>query len=68
MSKSTDRPHLELRIPEMNAATAAWLLDLCGCLQQAIWRRYGGEVVEYWERTEPDQTIYSSPRTKPRKR
>jgi hypothetical protein len=53
-----DRPDLVLRLPPLDAATAAWILDLCGHLQTAIWRNYGDEVEAHWTATEPNQLIY----------
>lgn len=52
------RRDLVLRLPPLDAATAASLLDLCGLLQQAIWRAYGDEIEAHWQATEPDQPIY----------
>jgi hypothetical protein len=55
---ATDRPDFLLRLGPLDAATAAWLLDFCGHLQQAIWRTYGDEIEAYWAATEPEQPIY----------
>lgn len=55
---STDPWDLVLRLGSLDAATAAWLLDFCGHLQQAIWRAYGDEIEAHWASTEPDQLIY----------
>jgi hypothetical protein len=51
-------PRLKLSLPPLDGATAAWLLDLCGLLQQAIWRTYGDQIETHWKATEPDQPIY----------
>jgi len=55
---ATDRPDLLLRLAPLDGATAAWLLDFCGQLQQAIWRTYGDEIEAHWAATEPEQLIY----------
>jgi hypothetical protein len=52
------RRHFTLRLPPLDGATAACIIDLCGHLQQAIWREYGDEVEACWTATEPDQPIY----------
>ena len=54
----TNRRDLILRLGPLDAATAAWMLDLCGHLQQAIWSTYGEEIEAHWAATEPDQLIY----------
>jgi hypothetical protein len=60
---------LVLRLGPLDAATAAWLLDFCGHLQQAIWRAYGDELEAHWAATEPDQPIYGNfPQPPSRKR
>lgn len=53
-----DRPGLTLRLPPLDGATAAWVLDLCGHLQRALWLAYGEEIEAHWTKTEPDQPIY----------
>lgn len=53
-----DQRDLVLHLGPLDAATAACLLDLCGHLQQAIWRAYGDEIEAHWAGSEPDQTIY----------
>jgi len=55
---ATPRPWLNLRLPPLDGATAAWLIDLCGHLQTALWREYGEAIEAYWSATEPDQPIY----------
>lgn len=55
---SRDQRDLVLRLGPLDAATAASILDLCGHLQQAIWRVYGAEIEAHWAATEPDQPIY----------
>ena len=55
---TTDRRELVLRIGPLDATTAAWILDLCGHLQQAIWIKYGDEIEAHWAATEPKQPIY----------
>jgi hypothetical protein len=57
MSPTKDRPELHLRLESLDAATAAWVLDFCGQLQQAIWRAYGDEIEAHWAATEPEQPI-----------
>ena len=59
------RPGLTLWLPPLDGATAAWILDLCGHLQTAIWRAYGDQIEAHWTATEPDQPIYG-PRPPPR--
>jgi hypothetical protein len=54
------RPGLTLWLPPLDGATAAWILDLCGHLQTAIWRTYGDEIEAYWTATEPGRAIYGS--------
>jgi hypothetical protein len=66
-----DGPDVVLRLPPLDGATAAWILDLCGLLQTAIWRAYGDEIEAHWTATEPDQPIYgrlASPPTRKRRR
>ena len=58
MSSTLDRRDLVLRLPPLDPPTAAWLLDFCGHLQQAIWRAYGDEIEAHWAATEPDQPIH----------
>jgi hypothetical protein len=55
-AKSPQR--LTLSLPALDGATAAWILDLCGQLQTAIWRAYGAEIEAHWTATEPGQPIY----------
>jgi hypothetical protein len=57
-----------LRLPPLDGATAAWILDLCGLLQTAIWRAYGDEIEAHWTATEPDQPIYGRMQTTPPKK
>ncbi len=57
MSAKT-RPDVTLWLPPLDGATAAWILDLCGHLQTAIWRAYGEEIEAHWTATEPGQPIY----------
>ena len=58
---SIKRPRgLNLRLPPLTPATAAALWDLCGLLQQAIWREYGAELDQHWQEVEPDRIIYGS--------
>ena len=66
MTNTTDHRDLVLRLPPLDASAAACLLDLCGQLQQAIWRAYGDEIEAHWQVTEPDQPIY--PRRRPSSR
>ena len=63
-----DTPNVELRLPPLDGATAAWLLDLCGQLQRAIWLAYGDEVEAHWMATEPDQLIYGRLQPRPVKK
>ena len=51
------RPGIELSLPPLEPATAAWLLDLCGQLQHAILQAYGDELEAYWTATSPEQRI-----------
>jgi hypothetical protein len=55
---STDQRNLVLRLGPLDAATAAWILDLCGQLQQSIWREYADEIEAHWAATDPGQPIY----------
>ncbi len=62
---TTDRRDLVLRLKALDAPTAAWLLDFCGHLEQAIWRAYGDEIEAHWAATEPQQPIYGRLRQTP---
>jgi hypothetical protein len=53
-----DQADLLLRLGPLDPATAAWLIDFCGHLQQAIWHAYGDEIEAYWAVAEPGQPIY----------
>jgi hypothetical protein len=60
---------LNLQLPPLDGATAAWLLDLCGYLQIALWREYGDQIENHWTASEPGQMIFGrlqppGPRTK----
>ena len=55
---ATDRRDVVLRLGPLDAATAAWVLDFCAHLQQAIWRAYGEEIEAHWAATDPEQPIY----------
>ena len=61
-------PELMLRLPPLDGPTAAWILDLCGHLQTALWRAYGDEIEAHWLATEPDQPIYGGLPRPPKKR
>ena len=62
-------PDLVLRLPPLDGATAAGILDLCGQLQTAIWRAYGDEIEAHWTATEPGQPLYGRwPSSPPKKR
>ena len=61
-------PEVVIRLRPPDAASAAWLLDLCGNLQQAVWRAYGDEIEAHWGIDEPQQPIYGSPQPRPPKR
>ena len=62
-------PGVVLRLPPLDGATAAWILDLCGQLQTALWRAYGDEIEAHWIATEPGQPIYGRlPSRAPRSR
>lgn len=66
-----DGPDVVLRLPPLDGATAAWILDLCGFLQTAIWRAYGDEIEAHWIATEPDQPVcgrLASPSIRKRRR
>jgi len=55
-------PHrVTFQLPPLDGPTAAWLLDLCGHLQRALWLAYGAEIEAHWAATEPDQPIYGPP-------
>lgn len=62
-----NRRALTLRLP-LNGATAALLIDLCGQLQEALWRAWGAEIENHWLATEPDQPIYGPLQPPPSKR
>jgi hypothetical protein len=63
------RPGLKLPLPPLDGPTAAWILDLCGHLQQAIWLAYGDEIEAHWKASAPQQPIYGRLRpTTPKKR
>jgi hypothetical protein len=49
---------LTLHLPPLTAATAAALWDLCGSLQEAIWREYGEQLDQHWQAEEPGQPVY----------
>ena len=51
---------LNLRLPPLTRATAAALWDLCGLLQQAIWREYGEELEQHWQAAEPGRPVYGT--------
>ena len=60
-----------LRLAPLDAATAAWLLDFCGHLQQEIWRAYGDQIEAHWAATDPEQPTcgrLQRPSPPPRKR
>jgi hypothetical protein len=64
-------PDLLLRLPPLDGATAAWLLDLCAHVQTALWHDYGDDIEAHWLATEPDQPIYGGmprPPRSPKKR
>jgi hypothetical protein len=56
--KDNKEPQVVLRLPPLEPATAAWLIALCGHLQNAIWQTYGDELEAYWTATQPQQQIY----------
>ena len=60
-------PSITMHLPPLDIATAAWLIDFCGKLQEVIWRTRGAELEAYWTATEPGQLIYG-PLAKPRRR
>jgi len=62
------RPGFKLWLPSLDGATAAWILDLCGHLQRAIWLAYGDQIEAHWTATEPDQPIYGPRRAPPRRK
>ena len=55
---ATHHRDLLLRLGPLDAATAAWVLDFCGQLQQAIWRAYGDQIEAHWAADDPEQPIY----------
>ncbi len=63
-----ERPPLTLNLPPLDGPTAAWLLDLCGQLQVALWQEYGDEVEAHWTATEPNQLLYGPLQPASRKR
>lgn len=64
-----DGPRVVLRLPPLDGPTAAWILDLCGQLQSALWQTYGDEIEAHWVATDPDQPIYGRLQpTPPKKR
>lgn len=54
--KARSRPML--RLPQLDGATAAWILDLCGHLERALWLAYGDQIEAHWRAAEPDQLLY----------
>ena len=58
---------IELNLPALEPATAAWLLDLSGQLQHAILQAYGDQLEAYWTATSPEQRI-EGPLVAPRRR
>jgi hypothetical protein len=60
-------PGPSMPLPPLNGATAAWILDLCGHLQRAIWLAYGDQIEAHWRATEPHQKIYGSLQPEPRR-
>ncbi len=66
MNNSKPRPGFTLWLPPLDGATAAFVLDLCGHLQTAIWLAYGDQIEAHWTATEPGQPIYGRPRPSPR--
>jgi hypothetical protein len=67
MTTPRDRFAISMPLPPIDVAIAAWLLDLCGQLQDVIWRTYGAELEAHWTATDPPQPIYG-PLTEPRRR
>ena len=63
-----DRRDLLVRLGPLDVATAAWVLDFCGHLQEAIWRTYGDEIETYWTATDPEQPIYGPLQTEPKRK
>ena len=49
---------LEISLPPLDGATASWLVDLFGHVQNAIWQAYGDEIEAHWTNTDPEQPIY----------
>lgn len=68
MNNTSDYPDLVLCLPQLDPATAAALLDLCGHLQRAIWHVYGDAIEAHWQLTEPEQPIYQSRHPSSRRR
>jgi len=58
-------PWLKLQLPPLDGATAAWILDLCGLLQRAIWLAYGDQIETHWQTTEPEQPVYGPAKPHP---
>jgi len=57
MSRTEPRDFV-LRLGPLDGASAAWLLDFCAHLQQALWHAYGEQIEAHWIATEPEQPIY----------
>jgi len=53
MTGRRDRSRVSLPLPPLDAATAAWLVDVLATLQQAIFQRYGDAIEAYWTETDP---------------
>jgi hypothetical protein len=51
---------VDLNLPPLDGPTAAWLIELCGQLQAALWREYGDEIDAHWRATVPAQPIYGT--------
>jgi hypothetical protein len=61
-------PGLTLQLPPLDGPTAAWILDLCGHLQTAIWRAYGDQIEAHGTEAEPGQPIYGRLQPAPRRK
>lgn len=67
MSESR-RPPMTVNLSPLDGPTAAWLLELRGQLQVALWQENGEEVKVLSTATEPDRLLYEPLQPASRKR
>lgn len=68
MNSGPRRP-LTIPLPSLDGPTAAWLVEVCGHLQHALWLAYGDQIEAHWTATQPGQPIYGPLQSRtPRKR